>query len=80
MKTFFGNCKKFLKAVLGRKTRFDLYVSRLDACLSCSWNVEKKNKNYCRGCGCPQTTLWPFAELKMKAGYEYAECPRKKWK
>lgn len=73
------DAKSFFLAVLGPKARFDQYVKRLDSCLSCSWNVEKNKLNYCRGCACPQTKLWPWAELKRKATYTNTVCPRKKW-
>lgn len=52
---------------------------RLRQCEKCSWNVEKGNRHYCKGCMCPQSKLWPFSELKRKANYFYATCPRKKW-
>lgn len=69
----------YLKAKFGKKTSFDEYLNRLENCRHCSWNVSKKNRNYCKGCFCPQTVLWPDAELRTKATYYFAECPRKKW-
>jgi hypothetical protein len=69
----------YLKAKLGPRNNFEEYLKRLNACSTCSWNVEKKNRNYCKGCMCPQSILWPDAELRTKASYKYATCPRRKW-
>jgi len=79
IREFFGNIIKFLKALFGPKASVEVYTKRLDTCLSCSWNVSKKERNYCRECGCPKTKFWPFSELKMKTKYLNARCPRRKW-
>lgn len=77
---FLKKAKSFLKAFFGPKASIETYVSRLNTCLSCSWNIKKENNNYCRECGCPKTKLWPFSELRTKSRYLNTECPRKKWK
>lgn len=79
MNDFLVKIRSFLKAVFGKKTSMESYVKRLNTCLFCSWNVTKDERHYCRECGCPETKLWPFSELKRKCNYLYAECPRKKW-
>lgn len=76
---FYKATIQFLKAILGKKSSFEVFLFRLNQCKNCSWNVEKENKNYCKGCMCPKSKLWPFAELRRKANYLYAPCPRKKW-
>lgn len=76
---FLSNVKSFFKAVFGKKTSYNIYVERLSMCKGCTWNIEKNNKNYCKECGCPKTSFWPFSELRMKCNYSNATCPRKKW-
>lgn len=76
---FLNNVKMFLRSVFGKKADFSEYVKRINACSECTWNIKKKNRNYCKECGCPKTIFWPFSELKLKCGYKNAECPRKKW-
>lgn len=76
----YASSKSYLKAKFGPKTQLEEYVERLSKCLSCSWNIEKGCRNYCKGCGCPQTKIWPDSNLKVKAYYKNATCPRKRWK
>lgn len=76
---FLKATKSFLKAVFGKKSSFEVFLFRLNKCNDCSWNVVKDNKHYCKGCMCPKSKLWPFAELRRKANYFYAPCPRNKW-
>lgn len=75
----FQKTKSLLKALFGPKTEFKEYCSRLNQCKECPWRIEKGSKSYCRECGCPETSLWPFSELKTKCAYKNAECPRKRW-
>lgn len=69
----------FLKAVFGPKIKFIDYFERLEKCSDCSWRIDKNERSYCKSCMCPQSKLWKFSELKLKASYKYSECPRKKW-
>jgi hypothetical protein len=78
--SFFKMSISYLKAKLGPKSEFSSYIFRLNRCKDCSWNVKKSKRNYCKGCMCPKSILWPDAELRTKANFKYAECPRKRWK
>jgi hypothetical protein len=71
--------KSYLIAKFGPKAEISQYVERLTACLGCSWLVKKKTRYYCKGCGCPKVFLWRDSELKTKAFYKNATCPRAKW-
>lgn len=69
----------FLRAVFSKSVNLETYLNRLNTCKDCSWRIEKNNRNYCKECGCPETSFWYFSELKTKCKYSKLECPRKKW-
>lgn len=58
----------------------DWSVGRVEASTygsaACPAYVRVKEKEYCKGCNCPE---WKDAELPNKANMKLAECPRKLW-
>jgi phosphoserine aminotransferase len=78
-KTILKMVWSYLKAKTGPKATDEIATSRYNTCSTCSWHVQKDTREYCRGCGCFQSTLWPDAELKTKTKFLYATCPRNKW-
>jgi hypothetical protein len=69
----------YLRARLGPKAALGVQYERLVICDGCEMRQQHSQRFYCGACGCPQSDLWPDAELTRKVAFQRATCPLEKW-
>ena len=69
----------FFKAVTGGTSTEREAARRLRICETCPKMKVIGTRKYCDSCGCPQSRLWPMAELHNKVKMKQATCPLGKW-
>lgn len=81
LKNLGGMVGSFASALLSGKATDEVVAQRKASCAACPDRLDKNGKSYCnnpQGCGCPQSNLWPFAELDEKLTWANLKCPLQK--